>query len=85
MPTAREMRGWIVLSLLLFWATLAWTLYDQLMGGPGGSPQETLRPLQDTTGRLDWSRLVGMGYGTVLLTRMAYCVLRAPRDSGRND
>lgn len=85
MPSAKEMRCWIVLGLLLFWATLIWTLYDQLRGGPGSSPQETLHQLQRTTVLLDWSRLVGMGYGAPLLTRMAYCVLRELRDSGRND
>jgi transcriptional regulator with XRE-family HTH domain len=85
MLTAREMRGWIVLGLVLFWATLAWTLYSQPIWWPGSSPQETLHQLQCTAMPLDWSRLVGMGYGSALLTRMAYCVLRAPRDSGQND
>jgi hypothetical protein len=83
MPSAKEMRCWIVLGLLLFWASLAWTLYNQLMGGPGSSPQATLHQFQRTTGHLDWSRLVGLGYGAVLLTRMAYCVLRVLRDNGR--
>jgi hypothetical protein len=30
MPSAKEMRYWIVLGVLLLWATLAWMLYDQL-------------------------------------------------------
>jgi hypothetical protein len=38
MPSAKEMRCWIVLGVLLLWATIAWMLYDQLTGVPGGSP-----------------------------------------------
>jgi hypothetical protein len=79
MPSAKEMRYWIVLGVLLLWATLAWTLYDQLTWAPGGSPPETLRPLQGTTGRLGWSSLVGMGFGSLMLTRRAYCALRPHR------
>ncbi len=30
MPSVKEMRCWILLALVLLWATLAWTLYDQL-------------------------------------------------------
>jgi hypothetical protein len=83
MPSAKEMRCWIILGLLLFWANLAWMFYDQLTWVPGGSPQETLRQVQCTTLRLDWSRLVGLGYGALMLTRMAYCVLRVHRHSER--
>jgi len=67
MLSAKEMRCRIGLGLLLFWTTLAWTLYDQL---------------QHPTGRLDWSRLVGMGFGALMLTRVAYGVLRSPRQDG---
>jgi hypothetical protein len=82
MPSAKEMRYWIMLGLVLFWATLAWTLSDHLTGAPGDSPQESLRQLARTTGRLDWGRLVGMGFGALMLTRMAYCVLRVLRQDG---
>jgi hypothetical protein len=79
MASEKEMRCWIVLGVLLLWATLAWMLYDQLTWAPGGSPQETLRQLQRTTGRLGWSSLVGLGFGALMLTRLAYGVLRPHR------
>jgi hypothetical protein len=82
MPSAKEMRCWLVLGLVLLWATFAWTLYDQLMWGSGNSPQETLRQLQRTTGQLGWVSMVGMGFGALMVTRFAYCILRAYRQDG---
>jgi hypothetical protein len=82
MASKKEMQCWIVLGVLLLWATLAWMLYDQLTWAPGGSPQETLRQLQRTTVRLGWSSLAVMGFGALALTRLAYGVLRPHRRDG---
>jgi hypothetical protein len=83
MLSAKEMRYWVIVGLGLLWATIAWTLYEYLTGVPGGSPQESLSQLARATGHLDWSRLVGLGFGALLLTRIAYGTLRAPGASGQ--
>jgi hypothetical protein len=85
MPTTREMRVWFILGIVLLWVMLGWSIADQFLWSTGGMPVEMVRHAQRTTARLDWDRMVGMGFGALMLTRMAYCVLRTSRDSGKAD
>lgn len=82
MPTAREMRVGLILALVLFWTSLTWMLYDQLMWAPGGSPAEDVYQLARKTVQVFWGQMVVTGFGGLALTRIAYGILRAPRQDG---
>jgi hypothetical protein len=49
MPSAKEMRCWILLGLILVWGVFLGALWDEISWARGGSPEATLHLLQRAT------------------------------------
>ena len=79
MPSDKEMRVWVIGILVHLWVALGWPLYDQLCWSPEGPPAEVLHQFQQRVQLLAYGVMAIVGLMTLLMTRLAYCALRAPR------
>ena len=79
MPSAKEMRCWLILGLGLLWGLFIGVLLDELGWARGGSLEATLHQLHRTTALNGWIGMGILGCTALMVTRFAYSVLRTLR------
>jgi len=82
MPSDKEMRVWTIGSLVLLWGGLGWIIADHLFWSPEGTPAEVVHQLARKVALIFWGLLGVMNFGALAMTRLVYCMLRAPRRDG---
>jgi len=79
MPSARELRCWMLLSVLLLWSIIGGMLWDQILWTRIQSVEDTLQHLQRTVPLLVWGSIGIVLFGAVCVTRLLYSALRKHR------
>jgi hypothetical protein len=73
------MRVWAIGSIVFLWGTLGWGIADQLFWSPQGTPMAVVHQLARQVQLLAYGVMAAAGLMALLMTRVVYGFLRAPR------
>ena len=83
MLSEKELRAWVIGTIVLVWAGLGWAIADHFFWSPEGTALEVVQQLARKVEVLAHGVLAMAVVLTLALTRLASCMLRAPRASGQ--
>jgi hypothetical protein len=83
MLSEKELRVWVIGTMVLVWVGLGWAITDHFFWSPEGTALEVVQQLVRKAEVLVHGLVALAGVLTLALTRLAYCMLRAPRASGQ--
>ena len=75
MPSTKELRGWLCLSIVFLGVLLAWSLVAPFLWPTGGTPEEGMRHLQRHARLLRYVLGVFAGVALCGMTRWVYWAL----------
>ena len=83
MLSEKEIRVWVIGIIVLGWVGLGWAIADHFLWSPEGTALEVVQQLVRKVEVVFHGLMALAVVLTLLLTRIAYCTLRAPRASGQ--
>ena len=75
MPSTKELRLWLLVSVVLLGVMLGWSIYDQFRWPTGGTPEEVVRYLQRHARVMKYGVIVFAGVVLCGMTRWVYWAL----------
>jgi hypothetical protein len=83
MPGTKALRFWLILGIVFLWVSLMSQLCHEFLLARVRSPADVLHPMQRTYPLHAGLTMAVTGLVALCATRLAYGVLRTPRDSGQ--
>ena len=76
MPSDKEMRLWLIGTIVVAWGLLAWVIADQVFWASQGTPVEMLRQSSRRLQVMAYATTAFMSVGLLMITRVVYVLLR---------